>query len=86
MPQVQLVHPLRAWRERRRFSAADVSALIEARGFAFKRRSVLAVEDGWRHPAYDICEVIQAITDGEVTIAVLRHWPLRQPKLDGEAA
>lgn len=73
------VHPLKAWRtaDDRQFSAADVSALIESRGFNFKERTVIAVEDGWRRPKYDVCEVIEKITNGAVTIPQLRHWPLR---------
>lgn len=73
-------HPLRAWRTapERGFSAADVSALVQARGFKFRPRTVLAVEEGWRHPGYLTCEAIEQITQGAVTVSQLRHWPLRE--------
>jgi predicted transcriptional regulator len=71
-------HPLRKWREARGYSAADVSALLKSRGFEFKKRTITAVEDGWRRPAYDVCEALESITGKAVTIAELRHWPLRE--------
>ncbi len=82
MGDAQQIHPLKAWRTAvgRAFSARDVSALISARGKKFGARSVVAVEDGWRRPGYDICEAIEEITGGMVTIAQLRHWPVRQAK------
>lgn len=74
------IHPFRAWRKSKGYSLEHASALIEARGFSFKPRSVLAVEDGWRRFAYDVCEAIEAITDGEVKVSQLRHWPMRLAK------
>jgi len=71
-------HPLRRWRKNRKYTTLDISHLLKARGVEFKRRSLLAVEDGWRRPAYDVCEIIEAITGGVVTVAELRHWPLRE--------
>lgn len=72
------IHPLKRWRQQQNYSAADVSSLIEGRGRPFKDRAVIAVEDGWRHPAYEVCVIIQAITGGNVTVEQLRAWPLRE--------
>lgn len=70
-------HPLRKWREARGYTTEDIAALIKSRGVEFKRRSVVAIEDGWRHPAYRVCEILESITGSAVTISELRHWPLR---------
>lgn len=74
------VHPLRKWREDQSYSTQDVSSLITSRGEPFKPRSVLAVEDGWRHPSYEVCKIIESITGNTVTVEQLRHWPLRPQK------
>jgi hypothetical protein len=73
------LHPLKIWRTspERGFSPRDVSALLEARGLAFKERTVIAVEDGWRLPSYKVCEAIEEISHGAITVPQLRHWPLR---------
>jgi hypothetical protein len=77
MRNTRPTHPLKKWRKDQRYTPADVSSLIEGRGRHFKDRSVVAVEDGWRHPAYEVCVVIEAITGGTVTVEQLRAWPLR---------
>lgn len=71
-------HPLRIWRRGAQISAESFVGLLAERGYVLTPRYISeAIEGAYRHPAFEVCEAIQEITDGAVTVAMLRHWPLR---------
>jgi hypothetical protein len=74
------VHPFRRWREKVGYSADTAAAMIRAKGRQVSKRYLDAIETSQRRPSYETCEVMQAITEGAVTVAALRHWPLRVPE------
>jgi hypothetical protein len=73
------VHPFRRWREKAGYSADVAAAMIRAKGRQVSKRYLDAIETSQRRPAYETCEAMQSITEGAVTVAALRHWPLRVP-------
>ena len=74
------VHPFRRWREKVGYSADTAAAMIRAKGRQVSKRYLDAIETSQRRPSYETCEVMQSITEGAVTVAALRHWPLRVPE------
>lgn len=70
-------HPLRRWRKSKGYTTTELSELLRSTGVEFKPRSIIAVESGYRHPAYEVCEAIETLSGKVVSIAELRHWPLR---------
>ena len=71
------VHPFRRWREKAGYSAETAAAMIRAKGRQVSKRYLDAIETSQRRPAYETCEAMQSLTEGVVTVAALRHWPLR---------
>jgi len=75
------VHPLREWRSEKHFTREQLAGMVAANGGQMHARFLEAIENGWRHPGYDLAVILEKITG--VSVATLKGYPLKNTKTRG---